>query len=653
MKTQQAYGLTGAGASLRRSVSLLFVLWSLTFHADAEGEHLRGELALHDPSTIVKCDGNYWVFATGRGIVSRYSPDLVEWRTGPPVFNQPPAWTTNSVAGHRGRFWAPDVIHDNGRYLLYYSVSTWGSRNSAIGLATNPTLNPSSPGYQWQDRGVVIRSSESDDFNAIDPSVMQDAGGRLWLAFGSFWSGIKLVELDPKTGLRLSTNAPLQTLAWKDAIEAPCLHRHGDSYYLFVNWGLCCHGTNSTYNIRVGRSANVLGPYLDQDGVDLARGGGTLVLQTHGYRVGPGHAGILDQGPTTWFSYHFYDARSHGTAMLDLQPLRWNSNGWPEVVAPAADSIAPKPLYRDPVYDGAADPVVVWNPHLKRWWMFYTNRRANLLGLSGVTWVHGTRIGIAESADDGATWKYTGTADIELPVEIGGTEPTHWAPEVFTGPDGTHHMFLSLVPGVFEDWNHPRTIVHLTSVDLRKWSRPQPLKLASDRVIDACVLRLPNGTWRLWYNNERDRKSIYYADSPDLVTWQDRGKAVGDQAGEGPKVFRWRNLYWMVTDVWRGLAVYRSDDAVKWTRQPANLVEKPGHGTDDEVKGGHPDVVVSGNRVFLFYFTHPGRRGADERKDGYEQRRSSIQVVELELNGQSLTCDRDRPTRIQLLPPFP
>src|SRR5580765_1166883 len=322
-------------------------------------------------------------------------------------------------------------------------------------------------------------------------------------------------------------------------------------------------------------------------------------------------------------------------------------------MAIAADGqLANKPLYRDPVYDGAADPVVVWNPHLKRWWMFYTNRRANAPGLSGVAWVHGTRLGIAESTNSGASWSYVGPAEIELPEEFGGTNVTHWAPEVFTAPDGTHHMFLTVVPGVFENWNHPRTLVHLTSRDLKNWDHAQPLKLASDRVIDACALQLNTNSWRLWYNNERDHKSIYYADSRDLVNWEDKGKAVGDQSGEGPKVFRWQDSYWMITDVWRGLAVYRSEDALNWTRQSgANLLEQPGQGEDDQVIGGHPDVVVSGGRAFLFYFTHPGRRGTDARKDTTEQRRSSIQVVELFLKDGKLTCDRDSPTRILLQPP--
>jgi len=318
----------------------------------------------------------------------------------------------------------------------------------------------------------------------------------------------------------------------------------------------------------------------------------------------------------------------------------------------ADEAVAPKPLYRDPVYDGAADPVVVWNPHVRAWWMFYTNRRANATNASGVAWVHGTRLGIAESTNSGVNWNYVGTAVIDLAAEYGGTNVTHWAPEVFTAADGVHHMFLTVVPGIFENWNHPRTLVHLTSEDLRHWGKAQPLKLASDRVIDACGIQLTNGLWRLWYNNERDKKSIYFADSLDLTHWADKGKAVGDQGGEGPKVFRWQDNFWMVTDVWRGLAVYRSEDALKWTRQSGgNLLESPGQGMDDQVIGGHPDVVVNGDRAFLFYFTHPGRRGADARRDGYEQRRSSIQVTELFMQEGKLTADRDRPTRINLIPP--
>jgi hypothetical protein len=211
-------------------------------------------------------------------------------------------------------------------------------------------------------------------------------------------------------------------------------------------------------------------------------------------------------------------------------------------------------------------------------------------------------------------------------------------------------MYLTFVPRMHTDWSGMRDIIHLTSKDLLNWKYESVLKLSSDRVIDACVMRLPDGTWRMWYNNEVDRKSIYYADSHDLYEWDDKGKAMGERPGEGPKVFYWKGCYWMVVDVWKDLGIYKSQDCLKWTRQAKNLLEEPGQGPDDKVKGGHPDVVVSGGRAYLFYFTHPGRQNPNEKEDAYEQRRSSIQVVELEYKDGQLTCDRDKPTYINLKP---
>ena len=211
-------------------------------------------------------------------------------------------------------------------------------------------------------------------------------------------------------------------------------------------------------------------------------------------------------------------------------------------------------------------------------------------------------------------------------------------------------MYLTYVPGIFENWSHPRTILHLTSENLLDWTYQSTVQLANDKVIDACVYRLKDGTWRMWYNNEQDNKSIYYADSTDLYHWQNKGKAVGDHRGEGPMVFDWKGYLWMVVDNWNGLGVYRSDDAQHWTRQPYNLLQGGGTGLDDQVQGQHPDIVVDGQRAYLFYFTHPGRRGPDTRKDTSEQRRSSIQVVELQYDNGWLTCDRDIPTIIDLSP---
>lgn len=328
----------------------------------------------------------------------------------------------------------------------------------------------------------------------------------------------------------------------------------------------------------------------------------------------------------------------------------------PVVAASAlAGAPAPKPLYRDPVYDGAADPVVIWNPAVQRWWMFYTNRRANRPELSGVAWVHGTPIGIAESADGGVTWKYAGEADIKLPEGL-TTEPrTLWAPDVFRAPDGVYHMFLTVVPGVFEDWNHPRTLVHLTSRDLRTWDHAAPLTLASDRVIDAVVRQLPNGTWRMWYNNERDHKAIYYADSPDLVTWTDHGKCQGtsERPGEGPYVFDFGGTTWMLVDVWKGIGVYHSEDLLNWKVQSTDLLKEPGHGADDDTFGHHVGVVVNDGRAWCFYFVHPRKSGGavDAKGNPVVERRSSIQVVELVVRDGILTADRDAPVAIKLVPP--
>lgn len=313
-----------------------------------------------------------------------------------------------------------------------------------------------------------------------------------------------------------------------------------------------------------------------------------------------------------------------------------------------AGKLAPKPLFRDPIYDGAADPVVIWNKQEKKWFMFYTNRRATDPNATAVTWVHGTRIGIAESVDGGATWTYRDTANINYRPT---PQYTHWAPDVVEDEKGRYHMFLTYVPGIFTDWNHPRTILHLTSSDLLNWKYESTLPLTNDRVIDASVFRRPDGTWRMWYNNERDGKSIYYADSPDLYQWQDKGLALKER-GEGPKVFRWHDRYWMIIDKWKGLAVYSSSDLKQWQPQEERLVELPGKGSEDQAIGGHPDVVVQGDRAYLFYFTHPGRtEGTPSAAATIATKRSLIQVTELHYANGKLTCDRDQPTYIQLTPP--
>jgi Glycosyl hydrolases family 43 len=314
--------------------------------------------------------------------------------------------------------------------------------------------------------------------------------------------------------------------------------------------------------------------------------------------------------------------------------------------SPALNSTpAAQPLFRDPVHDGAADPVVVWNRVRKTWWMFYTNRRADLDDATGVRWVHGTRIGIAESADGGAHWKYVSEADIPVLKP----DYTEWAPEVID-VNGMYHMFLTVVPGTFSDWDAERHILHLTSRDLLHWTALENVNLESDRTIDACVFRLPDGNWRLWYKNERDGSKIYYSDSTDLVHWTAKGIAEKTR-GEGPVVFEWKGSYWLIEDAWDGLGVFRSSDLTSWQRQPDNLLRDPGTQATDRAKGQHPDVVVDGSgRAWLFYFTQ--QSGADT--EGLERgwaRRSVLHVTELHETQGVLTVDRNAPAGIHMLPP--
>jgi len=302
----------------------------------AEHEHVlrlgSRNIRAHDPSTIARCGQEYWIFATGRGIVSLHSKDLVHWERGAPVFTTAPAWNSEIVPGTRTlSYWAPDIVHAGDRYLLYYSVSIFGKNTSAIGVASNLTLDPTDPKFKWIDEGPVISCDGKQNYNTIDPSVMLDTDGKLWMAFGSYWSGIKLIELNPKTGKRIAPDSPMHALAHARDIEAACIFRHGDDYILFVNFGQCCRGVNSTYNIRVGKSKAIIGPYLDKDGKDLREGGGTLIAGSDGAFIGPGHAGIFCEGDRCWMSMHFYDGSNNGVGTLAIRAIHWDAQGFPVV----------------------------------------------------------------------------------------------------------------------------------------------------------------------------------------------------------------------------------------------------------------------------------------------------------------------------------
>lgn len=299
---------------------------------------LSGDLAAHDPALVVGQDGEPWyVFSTGDqreaggSIQIRTSVDGREWTYVGTVWDSQdePAWVAELVPGVRN-YWAPDIYKHDGTYYLYWAASTFGSNTSVIGLHTSGSLDPDDPGYGWVDRGMVVSSTRGDDFNAIDPGVVQDADGTPWMAFGSFWSGIRMVELGWPDGLRADPAAEPLRLADRgsppNAIEAPYVVPRGDWYYLFVSLDSCCQGLMSTYRIAVGRSHDVTGPYVDRDGTSLLEGGGTVLLQSDGPVVGPGgqsfSAGHL--------AFHYYDERLDGAFQLAVRELAW-IDGWPVV----------------------------------------------------------------------------------------------------------------------------------------------------------------------------------------------------------------------------------------------------------------------------------------------------------------------------------
>jgi arabinan endo-1,5-alpha-L-arabinosidase len=297
---------------------------------------MRDPEKVHDPSTIILTHGVRRFFCTGPGVLLMREDAQGKWIPEGRLFAQGkyPAWHEQLVPGNRGYLWAPDVIQIREKFLVYYSVSTFGKNTSAIGLAVGAGLDPSSPQWQWEDRGPVFTSGRQDRFNAIDPAIFRDSSdGALWMAFGSFWDGIHLVGLDPSTGLRRDPKDNPVRLASAPEIEAPFLHQRDGYYYLFLNWGKCCRGVNSTYEIRVGRSRSVAGPYIDRSGTDLREAGGTLVLAGEDRWIGPGHASIFSHDGHEWLVHHYYDRELGGRSRLRMVPLTWDPEGWPLVTS--------------------------------------------------------------------------------------------------------------------------------------------------------------------------------------------------------------------------------------------------------------------------------------------------------------------------------
>jgi arabinan endo-1,5-alpha-L-arabinosidase len=310
---------------------------------------LEGDVAgAHDPSMIL--EGNtYYVFTTGRTksggqLAIRCSSDLTNWRLCGQVFDSVPAWIHERSPGTRD-LWAPDISFSHGQYRLYYAYSLFGKNTSGIALATAKTLDPASPNYGWHDEGLVLESKVEDDYNAIDPNYVEDSEHHAWLAFGSFWSGIKMRSIDAASGKLSESDKTTYSLAsrvrpadappnppglpgnWQ-AVEAPFIVHRGGYYYLFTSFDLCCRGIKSTYRTVVGRAKSITGPYVDQEGVAMLQGGGTNLLTANARWLGPGGESILlRKHQPDLIVYHAYDHET-GKSQLQISTLEWK-DGWP------------------------------------------------------------------------------------------------------------------------------------------------------------------------------------------------------------------------------------------------------------------------------------------------------------------------------------
>ncbi|KAH8115649.1 glycoside hydrolase family 43 protein [Phellopilus nigrolimitatus] len=306
------------------SLSLGLLALASSCFAYPNTNKVTGNTTADDPTVCKDSNGTYFLFSTGVGIEIRTSTDRVAWTYAGVMWPDGAPWTDQYTSTSDGSLWAPDCTYVDGQFHLYYAASTSGSKNSAIFYAKSSTGQPGS----FSNEGLVISTTDVDDHNAIDPNLLID-GSSWYLTFGSFFTGIKGVPLDPSTG-KTSSNT-LDSLAERTdnggAEEASVIYKNGDYYYLFISWDKCCEGTSSTYNVRVGRSLSSTGGFIDASGVALLKGGGTLVLETHDAIFGPGGQDLLTDNDGPILFYHYWPTTGN-LQVLGVNGLDFSS-GWP------------------------------------------------------------------------------------------------------------------------------------------------------------------------------------------------------------------------------------------------------------------------------------------------------------------------------------
>ena len=299
---------------MKRNLYIIsFFLFQFSFFINKASAQI-GAPYIHDPSTIAECDGKYYTFGTGGG--GLISED---------------GWTWHDGAVRPGGGAAPDVMKIGDRYLVIYGATgggLGGGHNGRILTMWNKTLDPKSPDFKYTEPVEVASSDGMEDNDAIDPSLLLDpTTGRLWVSYGTYFGTIRLIELNPKTGERVKGNKERDIAI--DCEATDLLYRNG-WYYLLGTHGTCCDGVNSTYNIVVGRSRKVTGPYIDNVGRDMFHGGGRMVIAAGDRRVGPGHFGrtVVDDGIEVMSCHFEADFEQGGRSVLGIVPLVWE-NDWP------------------------------------------------------------------------------------------------------------------------------------------------------------------------------------------------------------------------------------------------------------------------------------------------------------------------------------
>jgi hypothetical protein len=564
---------------------------------------------MRDPSINLGKDGIYrMVWTTGWGgkdIGYAESPDLIHWSSQKAI-------PVGEYIDSTTNCWAPEIFYDDlkKQYMIYWSsqIGPWKTKGS-------------------EGRIYYVTTKEFKAFS--EPKILFRNGFTCGGAPGN--------------------NGPIDAFIYKDGKGRYIMfYKKDDNSGIPTDY----YRIGKTPEGAWGEEFGPVKPSTGDEGPSVVKLGNKYLMFTDPFESE--YAYIFSSTNLKDWQREASDLKmSHGTVIeISKKTALKLANNKPEHTNVGV--VAPKPVFRDPVYDGAADPVVIWNPLVSKWWMFYTNRRANMTNLPGVSWVFGTPIGIAESAD-GANWKYVGTANFnDLPAECGGKDSTtFWAPDIVLGDDGKWHIYLSIEPGIVDKWGLPGFIAHLTSTNLRDWKYESRLSQLGTSVIDADIIRMPDGMWRMYFKDHTNYSHINVTESKDLYTWSAPNEALKIN-GEGPIAFQWKGYYWLIIDTWIGQTVHRSKDGNTWEIQPGSplMPDGEGIGKDDIPNALHANVVISNDRVYMYYFTHPGRTGADKWKDGYEQRRTSIQVVELKLNEAGwITVNRNEPTYVKLFKP--